>query len=270
MARINILIDKTSKLMEVLSDQEREICELLINGNSNAKIASALNMYDDFVNNSIMNIYKKIGLNLEGILTKRQREICELIIDGCSDEKIAEILIRINGFTVRNKITKGAVRIHIANIFRVIGVHSRADLIVCYRNLKEAAVALTAFVPQPQPSPPANAKLRLEGEGTLPNVIPIAFGEKHKFTIGRHDASEADKQRDFEFDDSESTCSISRFHAVIEKLPCGDYTIKDKSRYGTIVNGEKLVRDVPRRIVHGDRITLAYTQNNYVFEECNK
>ena len=273
MARINIVIDKTSNLMEVLPEQERKICELLINGHSNVKIATALNMSEDIVNNTMMDIYKRIGFSLEKILTKRQREICDLIIAGCSDEKIAEALIRVSPKTPDKNgggITKGAVRIHVSNIFRIIGVHSRSDLIVCYRNLKEAAIVMTVFIPQLLPTKSAKAKLRLEGEGTLPNVIPIVFGEKQVFTIGRHDASVGVKQRDFEFVDSQDTSSISRFHAVIEQLPCGGYAIKDKSRYGTIVNGEKLVRDVPRRINHGDRVTIAHTQNNYIFEECDE
>jgi pSer/pThr/pTyr-binding forkhead associated (FHA) protein len=139
---------------------------------------------------------------------------------------------------------------------------------VCYKKLKEAAVALTVIIPSPSPSLPASAKLRLEGEGILPNMIPIAFGEKHVFTIGRRDVSTTEKQRDFEFDLTDATSSISRIHAVIEQLPCGGYTIKDKSRFGTFVNGEKLLYDVPRRIFHGDRISLANTQVNYIFEEC--
>jgi len=273
MARINIFLDKTSDLMEALSNRERDICGLLINGNSNAQISAELSMSEGGVNNTIMSIFDKIGYNLEKILTERQREICELIIAGDSNEKIAELLKRVSkSQKTRRKpgenITEDTVRIHVSNIYRIIGIHSRSELIVCYRKLKDAAVALTAIVSPLSPLLPASAKLRLEGEGTLPNVIPIAFGEKHVFTIGRQDASVADKQRDFEFIDSEATSSISRIHAVIEQLPSGGYAIMDKSRYGTIVNGEKLLRDVPRRIIHGDRISLAYTQINYVFEEC--
>ena len=274
MARINIFLDRTSRLMESLSDQERAICDLLINGNSNIQISTELNLPEDSVMNSIMSIFDKIGFNLEKILSERQREICELIINGSSDDTIAELLKKIaKSQKVRKKpgenITKDTVRIHVSNIFRIIGIHSRSDLIVCYKKLKEAAFALTVNISQPSPSPPVIAKLRLEGEGALPSVIPITFGEKHIFTIGRHDASGVEEQPDFKFDVSHATSSISRMHAVIEQLPCGGYAIIDKSRYGTMVNGEKLLRDDSRRIFHGDRISLVDAQITYVFEECS-
>ncbi|MCL2151870.1 MAG: LuxR C-terminal-related transcriptional regulator [Oscillospiraceae bacterium] len=272
MTRKNIVIDRTSNLAEILSDQERVICYLLINGYSNAQISTELNVPEDSVRNAIMGVFDKIGFNLEKILTERQREICELIIEGRSDDSIAETLKRIaKSQKARRKpgenITEGTVRIHVSNIFRVIGIHSRSDLIVCYRKLKEAAAALTVNIPPQPPQPPANVKLRLDGEGALPNVIPITFKEKRVFTIGRHDINIARKQRDFEFDNTDATSSISRMHAVIEQLPSGGYAIKDKSRFGTIVNDEKLLYDVPRRIFSGDRISLADTQINYVFEE---
>ena len=274
MTKKNILLDRTASLMEVLSDQERAICDLLINGNSNVQISTELNMSEDSVKNSTISIFNKVGLTLEKILTERERQICELAIDGSSNYKIAELLKKVvkSQKTSKNpseNITEGAVRIHMSNIYRKIGIHSRADLIVCYKKLKEAAVALTFIVPSPLPLPPAIAKLRLEGEGVLPNVIPIVFRENNLFTIGRHDVSIAKKQRDFEFENSDMTCSISRMHAVIEQLPCGGFVIIDKSSFGTIVNGERLLRDEPRQIFHGDRISLADTQVNYVFEECS-
>ena len=70
MAKINIVLDRTSSLMQVLSDQEREICDLLINGYSNVEISTEMDMPEDSVKNYILSIFEKIGINLDKILTR--------------------------------------------------------------------------------------------------------------------------------------------------------------------------------------------------------
>ena len=70
MTKKNILLDRTASLMEVLSDQEREICDLLINGYSNVEISTEMDMPEDSVKNYILSIFEKIGINLDKILTR--------------------------------------------------------------------------------------------------------------------------------------------------------------------------------------------------------
>jgi non-specific serine/threonine protein kinase len=54
----------------------------------------------------------------EGPLTRREEEVAALIARGCTNREIAESLV----------ITEGTVERHVANIFRKLNCHSRAQV----------------------------------------------------------------------------------------------------------------------------------------------
>ena len=60
-------------------------------------------------------------------LTRREREVMALIAAGCSNRQIASELV----------ITLGTAKRHIANIYRKLGVHSRAQAVAVARETGE-------------------------------------------------------------------------------------------------------------------------------------
>ena len=108
--------------------------------------------------------------------------------------------------------------------------------------------------------------LRLTGDAALPGMIPVKLSPGGTFTIGRFDVSVGHRQSDFEFD--KGTKAVSRRHAEIARMPDGSYRLSDiGSSAGTYLNGERLVKDVPRPLDRGDRISFGTAGANYIWEE---
>lgn len=108
--------------------------------------------------------------------------------------------------------------------------------------------------------------LRLTGAADLPGIIPVKLVPCGTFTIGRFDVSVGHQQSDFEFE--KGTKAVSRRHAEIARMPDSSYRLSDiGSSAGTFLNGERLVKDVPRPLNPGDRVSFGTAGANYIWEE---
>lgn len=108
--------------------------------------------------------------------------------------------------------------------------------------------------------------LRLTGAVALPGMIPVKLVPGGTFTIGRFDVSVGHQQSDFEFE--KGTKTVSRRHAEIARMTDGSYRLSDiGSSAGTFLNGERLVKDVPRPLNPGDRVSFGTAGANYIWEE---
>ena len=215
---------------------------------------------------------------LEHVLTRRELEICGLIAKGQNSWQIARTL----------HISEGTVKNHISSIFEKTDIRNRTELAAKYIVEYEQAVTdmldltlndellIDDFEAQPI------AKLRLVGNNSLPNIIPLVFREP-SFTIGRFDTSIGRKQCDFEFE--RATKAVSRRHAVIEQLesvhekkqgseddyyegePSGSFAITDlNSRAGTFLNGERIPSGKQHLLKHGDQVSFGIAGADYIFE----
>lgn len=109
-------------------------------------------------------------------------------------------------------------------------------------------------------------RLRLAGDAALPGIIPVKLAPGGTFTIGRFDVSVGHQQSDFEFD--KGTKAVSRRHAEIARMTDGSYRLSDiGSSAGTFLNGERLIKDVPRPLNRGDRVSFGTAGANYIWEE---
>ena len=97
-------------------------------------------------------------------------------------------------------------------------------------------------------------------------MIPVKLVPGGTFTIGRFDVSVGHQQSDFEFE--KGTKTVSRRHAEIARMTDGSYRLSDiGSSAGTFLNGERLVKDVPRPLNPGDRVSFGTAGANYIWEE---
>ncbi len=109
------------------------------------------------------------------------------------------------------------------------------------------------------------SKLCYVGNGGHPNVIVVDIAEGGFFTIGRFDVSVGKQQSSFEFD--KKTKAISRRHAVIKRDEEGYKILDLSSSAGTIVNGEKLIPNMPRKLESGSRVSFGHLGADYVWNE---
>lgn len=107
--------------------------------------------------------------------------------------------------------------------------------------------------------------LRLVSAAALPDRIVVSIQPGEAFTIGRFDVTVGRKQSDFEFD--KHTKAVSRRHAAIERDADGYSVVDLSSSAGTFVDGEKLVPNVPRRLVRGSRVCFGTGGADYRWEE---
>jgi len=75
-----------TNLSKLLSKREKEILDLLANGNSNKDIADALFISEKTVRTHLHNIFKKLDIS-------KRTEAVSLMMDACSTEGLAEILL---------------------------------------------------------------------------------------------------------------------------------------------------------------------------------
>jgi len=192
------------------------------------------------------------------VLTNRELEICDLISKGHSSSQIAKYLY----------ISEGTVKNHITSIYRKIEVKNRTQLAAKYVLEHERATTDMSASPSETISSLAEnyqslAKLRLIGDKSLPEIIPLVFNSQ-LFTIGRFDVSLGQKQCDFEFD--RSTKAVSRKHAIIERLQYGYAIIDVNSRAGTFIKGKRIEPGKRYPIVCGDYVSFGNAGADYVFE----
>jgi DNA-binding NarL/FixJ family response regulator len=75
-----------TNLSKLLSKREKEILDLVANGNSNKDIAKALFISEKTVRTHLHNIFKKLDIS-------KRTEAVSLMMDACSTEGLAEILL---------------------------------------------------------------------------------------------------------------------------------------------------------------------------------
>ena len=75
-----------TNLSKLLSKREKEILDLLANGNSNKDIANALFISEKTVRTHLHNIFRKLDIS-------KRTEAVSLMMDACSTEGLAEILL---------------------------------------------------------------------------------------------------------------------------------------------------------------------------------
>jgi len=106
--------------------------------------------------------------------------------------------------------------------------------------------------------------LRLDAHGDKALPMFIHLTGSNTFSIGRFDVAVGVRQSDFEF--SMETKSISRRHAVFERVEDG-YTVMDMdSKASTWVNGRRLPPNTPRKLEQGDHLSFGNAGADYVFE----
>jgi len=75
-----------TNLSKLLSKREKEILDLVANGNSNKDIANALFISEKTVRTHLHNIFRKLDIS-------KRTEAVSLMMDACSTEGLAEILL---------------------------------------------------------------------------------------------------------------------------------------------------------------------------------
>jgi len=103
------------------------------------------------------------------------------------------------------------------------------------------------------------------GKGSHPDLIEVLINEGEQFTIGRYDIKIKKEQSDFEF--PSDTKAVSRKHAVIMRKADGYYIDDLTSRAGTIINGQKIIPNVPQKLMNGSNVSFGNLGADYIWRE---
>jgi DNA-binding NarL/FixJ family response regulator len=126
-----------------LSEREEEVFELLERGLSTLEIASAMGLKKSGVKFHIGNIFRKLGVHSRSdavwprdgravppsaSFTRRQQQVFDLLVAGTPTTEIAAAL----------DLSPSAVKSHLSNIYRKMGVHTRHEALMAVRSRDSA------------------------------------------------------------------------------------------------------------------------------------